>query len=83
MVEIRKSSVKVMCPRCRDVYVGYNDRRKDGEGDDGIDMDGCFFGESFPMEFLIHNPEYGNVGGCEKYKLKLYGFELRKESGVC
>lgn len=22
----RKSSVKVMCPRCRDVYVGYNDR---------------------------------------------------------
>lgn len=22
----RKSSVKVMCPRCRDVYVGYDDR---------------------------------------------------------
>ena len=46
-------------------------------------MDGCFFGDSFPMEFLIHYPEYGNVGGCEKYKLKLYGFELSKESGVC
>lgn len=31
VVEIRKSSVKVVCPRCRDVYVGYNDRRKDEE----------------------------------------------------
>lgn len=25
VVDCRKSSVKVMCPRCRDVYVGYND----------------------------------------------------------
>ena len=46
-------------------------------------MDGCFFGPSFPLEFLIHYPEYGNVGGCDKYKLKLYGFELSEESGIC
>lgn len=23
------------------------------------------------------------MGGCDKYKLKLYGFELSEESGVC
>ena len=73
----------MMCPRCRDVYVGYNDRGCVWEYCESIDMDGCFFGPSFPLEFLIHYPEYGNVGGCDKYKLKLYGFELSEESGVC
>lgn len=45
-----------------------------------IAIDGCFFGTSLPLEFLIHYPSYVDPEPLKVYEPKLYGFSLSKES---
>ena len=43
-------------------------------------IDGCFFGTSLPLEFLIHYPSYVPIKPLKVYEPKLYGFSLSKKS---
>ena len=49
-------------------------------GISSIAIDGCFFGTSFPMEFLVHFPEFVPTSPLEVYKPRLFGFAVSKES---
>ncbi|KAK8830061.1 Casein kinase II subunit beta [Blastocystis sp. ATCC 50177/Nand II] len=64
--------VKYYCPCCKDIYVP-SDKREST-------LDGCFFGPSFPMEFLIHYPECVPREPIRVYEPKLYGFSIHEES---
>ena len=45
-----------------------------------VALDGCFFGTSFPMEFLIHFPEFVPSDPIRVFEPKLFGFAIHKES---
>ena len=45
-----------------------------------VAIDGCFFGPNFPMEFLIHYPEFVHHEPILAYKPTLYGFPINHES---
>lgn len=66
--ELGVSRVKIYCPKCQDVYVP-----KDGS----TDLDGAYFGWSFPESFLQYFPDINShITGPEKYTPKLYGFRV-------
>lgn len=64
--ELSTSRVKVYCPRCQDVYIP---RQKQ------LDIDGAYFGTSFPHIFLKHFPELMPKGPA-KFVPKIYGFKI-------
>ena len=64
--ELSTSRVKVYCPRCQDVYIP---RQKQ------LDIDGAYFGTSFPHIFLKHFPEQ-MPSGAPKFIPKIYGFRI-------
>ena len=64
--ELSTSRVKVYCPRCQDVYIP---RQKQ------IDIDGAYFGTSFPHVFIKQYPEL-NPQGPPKFVPKIYGFKI-------
>ena len=62
---LRKSRVKVFCPKCEEVYVPL----------ERLDLDGAFFGPSLPHIFLAH---YRVVLPPQvfSYVPKLFGFKI-------
>ncbi|KAK8792219.1 casein kinase II subunit beta [Blastocystis sp. subtype 4] len=70
--ESRHHSYKLYCPCCKDLYVPVDENSES--------IDGCFFGTSLPLEFLIHYPSYVPIKPLKVYEPKLYGFALSKES---
>mmetsp|Transcript_5688 Transcript_5688/g.9770 ORF Transcript_5688/g.9770 Transcript_5688/m.9770 type:complete len:172 (+) Transcript_5688:467-982(+) len=64
--ELSTSRVKVYCPRCQDVYIP---RQKQ------LDIDGAYFGTSFPHIFLKQFPELLPKGPA-KFVPKIYGFKI-------
>jgi casein kinase II subunit beta len=64
--ELSTSRVKVYCPRCQDVYIP---RQKQ------LDIDGAYFGTSFPHVFL---KTYSDLmpQGPPKFIPKIYGFKI-------
>lgn len=64
--ELSTSRVKVYCPRCQDVYIP---RQKQ------LDIDGAYFGSSFPHVFLKTYPEH-TPQGAPKFIPKIYGFKI-------
>ena len=64
--ELSTSRVKVYCPRCQDVYIP---RQKQ------LDIDGAYFGTSFPHIFLKQFPDLMPKGPA-KFVPKIYGFKI-------
>ena len=64
--ELSTSRVKVYCPRCQDVYIP---RQKQ------LDIDGAYFGTSFPHIFLKQFPDLIPKGPA-KFVPKIYGFKI-------
>ena len=69
--ELSTSRVKVYCPRCQDVYIP---RQKQ------LDIDGAYFGTSFPHIFLKQFPELLPKGP-SKFVPKIYGFKIFGQTG--
>jgi len=61
------SRVKIFCPRCEEVYVP---RIK------FVDIDGAYFGRSFPNIFFQTFPELLPIEKKNSYIPKIYGFRL-------
>ena len=64
---LNESRVKIYCPKWQEVYIP-----KHGS----IDIDGAYFGPSFPFALIQAYPDIINGDGPEKFIPKLYGFKL-------
>ena len=64
--------VKVYCPKCKDVYIP---RMR------FVDIDGAYFGCSFPHIFLQTFPEYIPKEKPNTYIPKIYGFSIFGKKG--
>ena len=71
--EIRTSRVKVFCPRCQEVYYP---KERNGE------MDGAYFGNSFPHVLLQSYPDMYPLQEHNKYVPKIAGFKVNNGRGV-
>ena len=71
--DLRTSRVKVFCPRCQDVYYP-----KDRNGD----MDGAYFGTSFPHILMQSYPDLYPLQEHNNYVAKINGFKVRNGRGV-
>ena len=66
---------KVFCPKCEEIY---KPRQKVS------DIDGAYFGTSFPQSFLLSYPDLANISqlsNLQEYKPTLYGFKVYKKKG--
>lgn len=71
--DMKYSRVKVFCPLCEEVY---KPRVKCD------DMDGAYFGTSFPQMFLMSYPDLNpKLQVYKKYVPKLYGFKIFGKTG--
>ena len=64
--------VKVYCPKCKDVYIPRTRF---------VDIDGAYFGCSFPHIFLQTFPEYIPKEKLNPYIPKIYGFTIFGKKG--
>ena len=71
--EIRTSRVKVFCPRCQEVYYP---KDKNGE------LDGAFFGSSFPHVLLQTFPYMYPLLPHNQYVPKIAGFKVHNGRGI-
>ena len=67
-----KTTVNVYCPRCKDIYFPQN------VGDGNID--GAFFGTSFPSLFLLRYPTLVPSLPVDTYVPRIYGFKVHRSS---
>ena len=70
--DLKIARVKVYCPRCKDIY---SPKKK------FADVDGAFFGTSFPQLLLMTYPDVRPVQKKENYTPTLFGFKIVEESG--
>ena len=70
--ELSISRVKVYWPKCEDVYIP---RFK------FVDIDGAYFGKSFPFIFFQTFPELIPEKNKQLYVPKIYGFKIFGEKG--
>ena len=70
--ELSISRVKVFCPKCKEVYIP---RMR------FVDVDGAYFGSSFPHIFLQTFPELNPKEKAIQYVPKIYGFKKKKKKG--
>jgi casein kinase II subunit beta len=70
--ELRTSRVKVYCPRCEDVYIP---KKK------CTDVDGAYFGCSFPHILLQTYPDLYPNPPTTIYIPRIYGFKIHKKKG--
>lgn len=68
-----KSTVRLYCPRCTDVYIP-------PAGMIGSSMDGAYFGTSFPQMMLMTKPEHRPPRPEGRYVAKIHGFRLHKSA---
>ena len=71
--EIRTSRVKVFCPRCQEVYYP-----KDRNGE----LDGSYFGPSFPHVLLQSFPYLYPLSNFNAYTPQIAGFKVRNGRGA-
>ena len=71
--ELRTSRVKVFCPRCQDVYY---------PKDRNVEIDGSYFGTSFPHVLLQEFPFLYPIQDRKVYEPTIYGFKVFKGRGV-
>ena len=70
--ELSISRVKVYCPKCEDVYLP---RMK------FVDIDGAYFGKSFPIIFFQTFPELIPDEAKKLYIPKIFGFKIFGQVG--
>ena len=70
--ELRVSRVKVYCPRCQDVYIP---KKK------SPDVDGAFFGCSFPHILLQSFPDLTPNMGVTVFVPRIFGYRIFKKKG--
>ena len=70
--ELSISRVKVYCPKCEDVYLP---RMK------FVDIDGAYFGQSFPIIFFQTFPELVPDEAKKLYIPKIFGFKIFGQVG--
>ena len=70
--ELRRSRVKIFCPKCEDVYVPKHKYS---------DVDGAYFGVSFPHMFLMTYPDLFVKQENSGYVPRIYGFKIYKRKG--
>ena len=71
--ELSISRVKVYCPKCEDVYLP---RMK------FVDIDGAYFGKSFPIIFFQTFPELVPDEAKKLYIPKIFGFKIFGQVGT-
>lgn len=71
--DIRTSRVKVYCPRCQEVYY---------PKDKNAEIDGAYFGVSFPHILLQHFPFLYPLQTHNTYHPKIYGFKVHNGRGA-
>jgi len=67
-----KESVKLFCPKCKDVYMSKSSRH--------TNIDGAYFGSTFPHLFFLVFPELQPKDAKECYLPRLFGFKLHPTS---
>jgi casein kinase II subunit beta len=67
-----KESVKLFCPKCQELYKPKSSRHEN--------VDGAYFGTTFPHLFFLVFPELKPEVTIEKYIPKVFGFRLHKTS---
>ncbi|GBG33026.1 Casein kinase II subunit beta [Hondaea fermentalgiana] len=74
--EIDVSGVMVYCPRCNDVFLPAN---RCGYRSDDMDLDGAYFGTTFPHLFMMQFPELWPPAPIrvESYVPRVFGFKVR------
>lgn len=70
--DLRVSRVKVFCPKCEDVYIP---KKK------SIDIDGAFFGCSFPHILLQTYPDLQPIPTNVLFVPKIFGYKIFKKKG--
>ena len=68
----RQYSAHVYCPRCQEIYYPRNSRQ--------ANLDGSFFGTTFPHLFLLQHPETIPFKSDQTYVARIYGFRINSES---
>jgi len=70
----RNYTVNVFCPKCHDLFYPKSTRQSN--------IDGAYFGTTFPHLYLMAHPETipQGVGVGAKYVPKVYGFRISKKS---
>ena len=64
-------TVKLFCPTCNDVYEPRSSKH---------DLDGAYFGTTFPHYFFMHYPEVRRPAPKEEYIPRIFGFKINKNS---
>ena len=65
--ELSVSRVKIFCPKCEDVYIPTSKF---------VDIDGAYFGKSFPIIFFQTFPELVPDEAKKSFVPKIYGFKI-------
>ena len=71
--DAKTSRVKVYCPKCQDVYY---------PKDKNIELDGAYFGSSFPHILLQTFPFLYPIQENKEYSPKIYGFKVHNGRGA-
>lgn len=79
--KLRNSRVKIFCPKCDEIYM-IQKSRPEGGVQTATNLDGCFFGQSFPQIFLN---EFANMieqpPNVYFYEPKISGFKIVGQRG--
>ena len=80
--DLNVSKVKVYCPRCQDIFVPKGQRSAFATGSKGckVNLDGAYFGTSFPYIFLMNFTNEDAIipaSKPEKYEQRIYGFKMK------
>mmetsp|Transcript_1984 Transcript_1984/g.4472 ORF Transcript_1984/g.4472 Transcript_1984/m.4472 type:complete len:374 (+) Transcript_1984:563-1684(+) len=67
-----EATVKVFCPRCREIYLPAKERQRG--------LDGAFWGRSFPHLFLMVYPQRIMDEPFDKYVPRIFGFRIHESS---
>jgi len=70
----RTNTVKLFCPRCQDIYYPKYSRH--------CNIDGAYFGTSFPHLLLATFPEIVPQKPTNTYVPRIYGFKIHKSSAI-
>jgi len=70
----RTNTVKLFCPRCQDIYYPKYSRH--------CNIDGAYFGTSFPHLLLATFPESVPQKPTNSYVPRIYGFKIHKSSAI-
>jgi len=68
----RNYTVNVFCPRCGDIFYPRSTRQGN--------VDGAYFGTTFPHLFLMTHPSAIPTGKGSRYDPRVFGFRVNEES---